>query len=339
MEITEAIKSSRGELWSIAENGLHKSFNKAHKDAEIHSKYKRPQEPDYIATLVGGIASIAREWNKALSRFGITTSFAAVYCHQRPIVQIKNPPIDISNKNPEIGDLLIVHIHHPRKGRTKRRSLLLQAKVDRRKNGAVRVPRTDNHQLYLYEKWPSFKFSKPRLTSNSFQINTTSPHEGARYLLIENTAYPRYTPLMYSTSTPDVFLNKEYHLLDEIMGLLTLKRGKSFYGRKSAKKRNDWSRLIWELLENSFDKPYKRSNIGIEDLPRLDGANLSGLSGVCLNFIDKKSKESGVINKIIADKKELNLVEELLTNGDFPNANGREGISTIIIETHEKTLN
>ncbi|QEL85889.1 hypothetical protein [Bacillus mycoides] len=220
---------------------MHESYWQAIDLAKAKSSKKRVEEPDFVATTVINIAHLAENRERILSKYGITLSIASIYCHQRPIVSYKS-----NGKNPELGDLLIIHVHHPKKGKSKRKALLLQVKMT---NDITLSINQNDHQLYLYEKWPSFNFVRPKM-SKVIQVHPTYPHDGARYLMIGKHPFINFPYFM--TSTPNRTLHTEYTLVHELMKLLSLSGGKSFYGRKTAQNRSDWSTLVWDLLEMSF---------------------------------------------------------------------------------------
>ncbi|MEH7372565.1 hypothetical protein V7156_24370, partial [Priestia megaterium] len=298
MSIKKAVQQLWSPLWHTGKDHIINSYIETQILALKYSKTKKAQEPDYIAILVERVGKLAKDWDMILSTRGITLSIASVYCHQRPIVKYSSNGI-----NPEIGDLLIVHAHHPKKGRSRRRAILLQAKMVTDISEGINP---NDHQLYLYERWPVFKFIKPR-KAGTRQVTPTQAHMGGRYLMIADPSSSflyNHKGYEFMTAASSENLNAEYHFLNEIMGILDLSKGKEFHGRKTAEKRSDWSTVIWELLEISFRKNLKRKNIGKFSSSRLSGNRLSGFSGLCFSY--KGSRAQCSILEEILGKEESN---------------------------------
>ncbi|MGF9715242.1 hypothetical protein [Paenibacillus naphthalenovorans] len=208
-----------------------------------------PQEPDFIATLVKEINTLTCGWEAIMSSYGYKLSITTVFCHQNPIVDYGSRP------RPELGDLLLVHVHKPSVGPEKRHALLLQAKVTRK------LTKKDLHQFNLYGTWPDFDFYRPRLSGRR-SVHPKSSHNGAKYLFIDRSPY--YWP--FSVADVNFVLFPKQLLAQELVNLLTFSTGKSFVDKKLATSRNDWSSVIWDLLNNSFGSVFKRKNIGLTNI-------------------------------------------------------------------------
>ncbi|TYS61973.1 hypothetical protein FZD47_17955 [Bacillus infantis] len=318
------INMNKNELYRATLDAFYKSHTNAHRLAAGN-----PQEPDFVAKLATeGIVNTANSWNNILVPFGITTSVVSVFCHQRPIVRHS-----MSTTNPEIGDLLIVHIYHPKKGKSKKTALLLQAKM--MDSVTVSIPK-DDHQLLLYKHWPQFSFVKPRIKGININVIPNKAHSGAQYLLIDDHNYMGPFSCTYSTAEADKTLVPEHSLSNTILKILLFEEGKEFLGRKASQNKTDWSKLIWLLLENSVKKNFKRKNIHVTSAPRTNGSNLNGLSGLyaCLYKNDSNIRNP-FITDLIGKKVVRNSIKFASKSQSTPfyEFGGEEGISTIIIES------
>jgi len=102
---------------------LEKLIDKAILDAVVWiTKKCIPQEPDYVAAL--STKFVKDFFNVLVAVFpDYDFSVVGVYCHQKPIVDIKQ------TKKPELGDILFVYVDRKQKGKMVLNSLLLQAKI------------------------------------------------------------------------------------------------------------------------------------------------------------------------------------------------------------------
>ncbi|ODG91524.1 hypothetical protein BED47_07685 [Gottfriedia luciferensis] len=292
---------------------------------EAHTMALNPQEPDFIAKIAtAGIIDLANSWKNILMPYGISTSVVSVFCHQRPIVKHT-----MSSVNPEIGDLLIVHIYHPKKGKSKRTALLLQAKM--MTDHTVKIS-THDHQLLLYKHWPQFSFVKPKISGININVVPSQAHNGGQYLLIDDENFMGPFSCTYSTAEADETLIPANSLTHTMLKILLFEEGKEFLGRKAAHNKRDWSKLIWLLLENSVQKNFKRKNIKLSSASRTNGSNLNGLSGL---YASLSNKNTPFITDLIGKKITNQSLQIAPENALIPfyKLEGEGGISTIIIES------
>lgn len=318
------INMNKKNLYEAALHAIKSSHANAHKSA-----IGKPQEPDFIAKIATeGVLNLANAWKYILFPFGITTSVVSVFCHQRPIVKHS-----MSKIKPEIGDLLIIHIYHPKKGRSKRTALLLQAKM--MNDHTVDIPKQD-HQLLLYKHWPQFSFVRPQIKGININVTPNQTHNGAQYLLIDDHNFMGPFSCTYSTAEADEILVPLHSFTHTLLKILLFEEGKEFLGRKASQNKTDWSKLIWLLLENSVKKNFKRKNIKVTSAPRTNGSNLNGLSGLyaCLSNNDLNSRNP-FITDLIGKKIISNSIDFASETESIPfyKFSGEEGISTIIIES------
>ncbi|WP_154985782.1 hypothetical protein [Paenibacillus xylanexedens] len=296
----------------------------AHSHHHTRSSVLKPQEPDYIASLTSyGIPEMAAEWKSILAPYGIATSVVSIFCHGRPIVSHK-----LSGTNPEIGDLLIVHVHHPRKGKSRRTALLLQAKM--LDDVTVEIKK-DDHQWLLYRHWPNFDFVKPRIRGINIDVKPKKAHRGAQYLLVDDHQYMGPFSCVYSTSEVANTLIPEQSLSQVVFKLLSFKEGKAFFGRKASMQRLDWSRLIWTLMEKSTGKNFRRINSGIHSEPRSHVSNPGGMSGLFAYLTSNSgTRHHSFLSEIFGAEK-WGQIDQF--DGGYFESEEENGISIVVIET------
>jgi hypothetical protein len=128
-----------------------------------------PDEVDHIyAMTTEGIKQLGALWSPVLKPHGIALRVTGVFCHQTPKAKYKHPTD--GPKEPELGDLLVVHEHTDASlgaPRVTRRAVLIQAKMAKR--GVPPSRAVDRDQEYLYEHWPEF------------ELNGRGPLGGARF--------------------------------------------------------------------------------------------------------------------------------------------------------------
>jgi hypothetical protein len=239
----------------------------------------RPQEPDFVAGLVVESAPLLHAALAAvLTRSGVSVSMSAVFCHQTPRVEFGLPRVAC-----ELGDLLYVFVHTARDGRVWRNALLFQAKCSA--NQPYVVATSDADQLRLYTDWPEFEYTNSSyLNGQSRAVTPKSPHAGAQYLLIDDRSLldpmsgllnlPGTYPV--GCCVPDLRLRDHNDLASELFDLLIFRTGRPFDDRLGL---DDWSRVVWDLLESAVRKAFNRKNSGYRNAPRALGEALEQLDG------------------------------------------------------------
>ena len=214
-----------------------------------------PQEPDYVAALsfkfprsLFNILQIIFPFRK----FSVT----GVFCHQKPFVDF------CFGKGSELGDLLLVFVDQDRKGNKLFNSILFQAKIT--DEMITKVKNTELHQLYLYKNWPEFKYSRAgKLNGEKRNITPKTISNGAQYLLIDKNPYTNGVINQYEfpigCAMPDDYLIVDRSLACEIVNFLKFKTGRMFEDRTNIS--NDWSKMIWDLLDITNYSISRRKNI------------------------------------------------------------------------------
>lgn len=234
-------------------------------ESAIHASIPRgkaPHEPDYIAALV---LDFARELPHILKKFcGGYYRVGGCFLHQKPLAKFCDP--SISDKRPEIGDLLIVYKEvHPEDVRYN--ALLLQAK---RTDNIYRtyISDDDMHQLTLYTQWPKFAYARAGHLNNRIRnIIPKTVTSGAQYLLIDDleSYHSLYPAPSFWCAMPQRELSASNTLALQIVKFLEFQVGRPFVENPT---RNDWSQMIWDLLHISAESRFNRKRSGHVNQPR-----------------------------------------------------------------------
>lgn len=303
-----------------------------------------PQEPDFVAGLVvDSTPLIYSALKTVLSSRQISVSMSAVFCHQKPQVTFNSYP----SASCELGDMLIAYVHTPRSGPPKRNAILFQAKTSAKQ--PYRIHSGEKNQLRLYEEWPDFVYEKSSfLNGQKRTVTPKTPHSGAQYLLIDDRpptepmsgllGFPGTYPA--GCCMPDETLRDHTHLAAELFSLLIFRTGRPFEDKQAASKNQDWSRVVWDLLETGIKKSFTRKNSGRHHLPRGTGDTIQ-MDG--LSFNDSSSSLSWNTATEILGRNDASFI---YGGNDHPPINhnrdrnweeGPEGgVSVVLIETSER---
>lgn len=233
------------------------------------NKRCKPQEPDYIIAL-------STQFIKDLFHILVAVfpdydfSISSVYCHQRPIVDIG------LDKKTELGDILFVYAERREGGEKILNTLLLQAKISN--YPLLRIHQSEKHQLELYRKWPEFTYYRAGfLNGQKRNILPKTINDGAQYLLIDSNPLTNgicfgKTMFPMGCAVPDNNLCLNDSLSNELINLLKFKSGRTIDSDPYSTK-DEWSKMIWDLLMMSAHKYSKRKNAQIKSFPRLNECN------------------------------------------------------------------
>lgn len=245
-----------GDLFGFASDA-YSSIAWAFYRAMVASAPALPQEPDLVASLFAfGVRSIGRRWAARCAPYGLNLRVSGVFCHQSPVVSHGE-----HQKDPELGDLLIVSVHTDATGSVTRRALLVQAKLC---NGLIhRVGASDDHQLHLYEHWPPFRYVRPKaLRRGRRTVRPNSPHEGAEFLLVSHLSQTdRMLPAWLAR--PARTLQARRHLSLGLVDMLAGRYGRPFKPQAEAQSGQGWSRVVWDLLDEAGSLLFTRRNMSM----------------------------------------------------------------------------
>jgi hypothetical protein len=330
MSIAKLLETHESEtLFSGANAAIWHAHNLAN-----HLSRGTTREEDHVATLVtDGIPFLAARWAPLLQSKCIGLRLSGVFCHGHP--QVRFGPL---SSQVELADLLIVHQHTQGK-RASARAILLQAKMSA--DSTHQLPSADP-QLQLFSGWPPFEFVTGGLAPGIRNLNEEG--RGSRYALVLNgQAYPEQIlwadqcPWAASPAMKRLTANRS---LARLLGDMLLgKEGRPF---KLGTPKDDWSRMILELLEVTGRKTYRRNNISRGDTPRLSG-DLPNGPGVMFMML------SGATSSIASSRSGASLHERFFGSAPLLQSDGdgsaiatdeqqagpEGGISTLLIETTE----
>lgn len=216
------------------------------------------QEPDFTAAIVTEFPNLMNKYF-----IGGSWNIGASFAHQRPYVTFNNH--EGKSVTCELADLLLV-CHKNVDGYDRYNAALMQLKMD------------DNHdflhcihdkkelvQLELYETWPDFEFRYRKGVTYSIKPKCVTP--GAQYLFVNEIAYPLFTHAM-----PAAIMNND---LDYTLGRFLVAFTQWQTGRPIApeadKNNDDWSKVIWDLIDANRKGFYNRRNIQHRQVPRNNG--------------------------------------------------------------------
>lgn len=255
MLISKVIMKNKHLLQRALNQSLNESYLRTW--SNCHPTGLPPEEPDYVADLslnwISDVAKILGIILRSEFRVGIT----GVFCHQKPLADIG------SGSSPEIGDLLIVLKYQEARSAPIFNSLLFQAKTST--SESFRLGKGELHQLKLYEQWPKFRYKRAgSLNGQERDIHPKCPCAGAKYLLVDSSyiglhRYPTHFPFGCAIPSRSITLTKNFS--EEFIDFLTLDAGKVISDKASVSE--DWSKMIWDLLEITKHKLAKRKRSGL----------------------------------------------------------------------------
>jgi len=317
----DAIEVNKNRL--ILLKGMHKAIEDS--VSFVKSCTKTPQEPDFIASLCLNFTPNLfwlLQTIFPINKFAVTS----IYCHQKPIVDIGYSP------SPEIGDILFVYIYTDKMRNKKLNSLLLQAKMSLKIKS--KIAPTELHQLELYTKWPDFTYKRAgKLNGVKRSIIPKTINDGAKYLMINNAGGYKLPWVIKSfsmgCSIPSNPLSMNNKLTSELIDFFKFKSGRTFE-EDPAKTNDDWTKMIWDLIEISKSVASRRKNIGLNNFPRQKAYNHDGC---CFH-------KSDINDSILLDlHKYLDTGDGNNIRDDFNENDSGSTTSLILIECNEQQSN
>jgi len=236
---------------------------------DYSTKTDKLQEPDYVAALCLCLPQKLK--NILCASFkNYAFSVTGVFCHQKPFAKF-------DSKKCEIGDLLFVYFYDDINGNISCNSLLLQAKVLNGKNISL-SSLGDKHQFNLYSKWPEFTYSSAGILNGKTRDITPKTYgHGAKYMSINpNSVFDKSNKNIYETAhaNNDLCFNSSLSL--NLIDLINFEKGEPIdYRPKEISKiddyswtKDEWSMLIWDIINITRYSKFNRKNIGLFDFCR-----------------------------------------------------------------------
>ena len=235
-----------------------------------------PQEPDFIASLVEEIPMDLYNSLRAYAP-GYNVAVSGVFCHQKPLANFG------IGKKPELGDILLVYIEESKHSNKKCNALLMQAKkIDK---PPYVVHSAENHQLQLYEEWPTFKLARAgALNGTEINIEPKTLNAGAQYLLFQS---PYKDEKKVCCAYPDKKLVPEKKLSDQIIDLMKFFTGRTFTLEPSEE--DGWSNMILDLIRMSEVSTFNRRASGRLNTDRKKSAGDIGILTELNNIIGEST--------------------------------------------------
>lgn len=256
------------------------------------------KEPDLVAFI---IKHLPNDLFNSLHAYcpDIEFNVTGVFCHQKPLADYGSTPC------PELGDLLLVYIEENEYGEKRCNSLLLQAK--RVTDNIHPIYSSEKHQLKLYSEWPIFKYKKAgKINGTERDIIPKTINNGAQYLMMK---FPYNDEKLFGCAIPShklVFSNK---LSENILNLLKFSTGRTFEYIHPVD--DDWTNMIWDLLNVAKGAKFKSKNSGIAGEDRLFLETYGDVMNQEFLFTDDYGIETDqIIN-------EISLVPMLLIHGRY----------------------
>lgn len=320
MKIIDLISRDRVTLKYLIDKALIDSLNRTHSSsAKLHNK---PQEPDFVADLTLKWTQELHNILKTILNPYFSINLTSVYCHQKPLADFGKTP------SPELGDILFVFKYTDIKGQITLNSLLLQAKMT--SSNVSSVPKSELHQLGLYVDWPKFKYKRAgKLNGKAIDIHPKCITLGAKYLLIDpDTSILSGHPGLFGfgCAIPNKILVLSTEFTDEIIQLLTFNAGRSISTQSSITE--DWSKMVWDLLDITKNKMTRRNNVGLKSFPRQVTSRLDGIYFMAIE--NDSSYYEDIHSKFGSGNDGGQISDDSFSSNDESG-----GVSTIFIELNE----
>lgn len=251
-------------------------------------KGKSLEEPAYAAALAIEFPNLMN----ARKRFS-NVSFGGCFIHKKPKVEF------LGNKRCELGDVLVL-LRKQTMDDTRYNAALIQLK--KRGKSPVKLSKNDI-QLYLYEKWPLFILSS---TQKQYNIYPKTTSQGGMYGIIQEQ--PK-TQIYISEPMSRMAFPNEMSVARFIYDAINFQTGRTI-SDKDNKDSDEWSRLIWDLLQHAIGDCFTLNSVGYCKSPQCSG-----------NFPNFVKDELGVDIEIPTKR-----------NHDEENIGDNEGFAILIID-------
>lgn len=216
---------------------------------------RKLEEPDYTAALTLFLPDELRH------NFGPKIKFGGCFVHQKPIVHFEG-----QKKGCELGDLLVLCRKIIDK-KERYNATLFQLKMAK-----VIVESPENKIQYrLYVEWPRFTIGPVFDINNCYDIGPKTVTPGAQYMYVVHQ-YDEYYHDSFCHSIPEakMAVDPQFSFSRFLWDFIHWQNGKPFVPEK-AKVKDEWSRLIWSIVDKTRDVVFNRCNIGQKDKIRQNG--------------------------------------------------------------------
>ena len=225
-------------------------------------KVESMDEPEITSAIVTELPSLLNRmiWPQTGIRFG------GCFIHKKPKAHFKTKSgKDVSR---EVGDILVV-CRQQIDGIETFNAALLQMKMHRGGGDHHTIKDEDEkEQLELYQNWPDF-YCRRNKKDTSFNIYPKTPHPGAQYGIIEKKRGSDIV-VFHATSSDNLYLQPEHSFGGLVYDFVMMQNGRAFTQRNQ-KEKDEWSRLIWYLLDISWLGVYKLKSLRLTDQQMISG--------------------------------------------------------------------
>lgn len=266
---------------------------------------KKLDEPSYTAAIVTKFPDLMnRKWP--------WIKFGGCFIHKSPIVHFGK------GRNCELGDLLVL-CKKTMDSKLRYNAALFQLKTA--KNSEKVKIGNKSKQLLLYTHWPQFSFNAS--DSNKYDIFPKAVTPGAQYMFINKEPLYCHSLCYCRCQRPIIFTdNIPSHIMENradssfsrfLWDLIHWQTGRPI-SDESEKDNDEWSRLIWDLIDRTRYKVFNLQNIQIQNRLQSNGDFFSfmtmqnvqpalhllynnwviGINGVKKDFHDDK-KRKGIL--------------------------------------------
>lgn len=214
------------------------------------------QEPDYVAALI-------LDFPKRIAGIIPGVKYGGCFIHQKPKISFTSN-IDGNQHSCELGDLLVI-CRKIVDGKERYNTALLQFK--RANSKSLRISAlSELAQLDVYTSWPIFTIKN---VLGQFDVQPKTVNLGAQYSLIYEYA-GQYRSMYAHIPQTSMDFSSDLTLGRFINDLMDWQDGRTI-NEESQKDDEEWSRLIWTLINISKTAIFNRRNIGQVNRPRTAG--------------------------------------------------------------------
>ena len=213
---------------------------------------KKFQEPDYTAAIIKEFVPLANQYLMPLRGMKIGGS----YIHQKPYVSfVYNGKV----KKCELGDLLVI-CRKRVDSEDLFNAVLMQLKMSSGRD-VKRISNTgDLIQLYLYTKWPLFWFNN----NTKYDIQPKTVSLGAQYLFVNNN---KKTVFTHSIPQIQMQIDDSFSFGRFLFDFINWQNGRPMMPEDQICG-DEWSKLIWGIIDHNKKAVFRRKNINIYNEPR-----------------------------------------------------------------------
>lgn len=263
-------------------------------------KGRTMQEPDYVAALT-------TEFPKRISGIIRGVKYGGCFIHQKPKISFTSKK-DSKLYSCELGDLLVI-CRKTVDGKERYNAALLQFKRANSKSLTISA-NSELIQLEVYTSWPIFYIKN---VLGKFDVHPKTVNLGAQYSLIYESA-GQYRSMYVHIPQTSMSFSSDLTLGRFINDIMDWQEGRTICD-ESKKNNEEWSRLIWTLIDFSKNAVFNRRGVGLENRPRTLGEffNLIVAEDLVPTNVEDEvlDEENGISVLFIDDKRsELQQYEE-----------------------------